>query len=281
MANGQQFTEIESILNSVTPKMTVLDLEREMTPDARKLTVAVTQTPHEPKPPIRAESPAPAHVFHDIAAFTRYVTHYGKHEATTSDVVILADVTKETIAAVLDETAGSGRTVVTFHPEKHPLFIPWYNAIGKKIPVVDFAKFAMERRRSVVDPDGRELAIMLSQVRGESTFTLHTGVGKNALNGLMVRTKIEGTVRDLPIELPESLTIEVPLYLGQSKVRIELDLLIFSPEPDSIYVTITAADLEERFVESFQAMVEQLTDDLPTASCGLGSLQYRSWEYLK
>lgn len=266
---------LDTLLTSVNRDMTILDVAKDAA--GTKLMWGRKELP--PDPPQRAESPPPAHVFAEVGALVSYLRTYATSALGQSRVVALADVPNEVIRATIDETQTTGRVSVEFRPQAHPLLQPWLGILGRKLEVADFARFVMQRRRSIVSPDGRELALILSQITAQSTFTLHAGTGKDCLNGLLVHTRINGNDKTLPMELPETIALEVPIYLGLKSQRIELDLLVSTDGPDTVVVVVTAADLAEKRLASFLEMLDVISESIEGV-VGLGTLKYGQWDYL-
>jgi hypothetical protein len=229
-------------------------------------------------------SPRRSHVFQDVDAFGAYLAKFG----SVSDCSVLADVTGQTISAVLDEHSATGYECVEFVPELHPAFVPWKQVIGRQFSVVDFAGFVAQNRRAVKSArapggeqfDGRELALTLSQVTAKSVIKMAAGVGAKSINGVMVETEIKGQRREMPVELPDCITIEAPIFIGTDPVEIEFDLLILGKADDGVYAVLTSTQLQEAFVAAMSCFVGQLKEILPNLVVGLGKLHYTNWETL-
>jgi len=283
MNEGTTGTVIEDFIRDVRKgQENVLDLVRQVGQDGTEHIVVGLQNrelqPEQPKAPIREETPARCHQFHDIDAMTSYLEQYG-----TEHTVVLADVKAGAFSAVIDESQENGIEVIGCKPLIHPLFEPWDGMFDSTVPVLEFAKFIMQHRRAVTHPDGRELALMFSQITAKSNVTLNRGSGSKSINGVMVEVKIEGssTTRTEPHELPDSITIEVPIYVNQIAQRIELDLMVSMDGNNEVVVYVSASGLLEAKVRSMLDMLTTLRSALDVGTIGLGTVKHIEWDYLE
>lgn len=275
---------VEHLLRSCPPgKETLFDLVRELDPEGKpvgRLLVQTVERPKEPSPePRRAESPPRAHTFFEAAAFAQYLADRGAPET-----VVLADVRASAMVAVLDDQADRGFELIRFEVQPHPLWEAWEQLLACQdgVELREFARFVMTRRRQIREPDGRELAITLNQVTATKKITRQVGQGVRAVNGLVIETQIQGTAREIPVELPDSLTLELPLVLGGTVQTIHLDLLVQAGE-DGIVVHLAAPGAAEARLATFEALVEEVRRLLPydrRVIVGLGRIAHGTWKYL-
>jgi hypothetical protein len=232
--------------------------------------------PEPPRPPTRAESPKRAHSFAEVDGFGAYLRKYG-----TEDTVILGDLSRPAISAILDETDAYGFEIVTLLPQPSPLLAPWLALMAKPVPVTAFAEAVIANRRSVDEPNARELVSELSQITATETTTLQRGRGNAALNGIIVRTEIQGQTRDEVVELPEIIVIEAPVYLGLPAQRLELDLTLIVHEGE-IYARLTCSQLVEANLAAFNSMLEHLRelDEAKAWTIAMGRPGHQDWAYL-
>lgn len=234
-----------------------------------------------PEPPI-ARAHARCHRFHDVDTFAAYVKRESETQGTTP--LILADVDSRTIKAVLDDQPADmhdgvyDREIVDLAAVEHPLFTPWAALLDRPAPVLEFALFCMRNRRAIVDPDGRELAMVFSQVKMSKAIQMYSGVGKRSLNGVIVDIEIAGEKKGVPVELPETIAIEVPLFVGTSPQRIEIDLLVTN-QGEHVVVFSTAADVEAQRIAAFEEMVAKIREATGQL-VGLGTIAQRAWRTL-
>lgn len=273
---------IGQLLRAVRPgQENIIDLVAEQladgTPHKRVTLGQRTLQAEAPKPPQRAESPRRAHRFADLAGFVAYLR---KYKSTEGDTVVLADVGNQTIAATLDEKAVSGFEVVTLKPAVHPLFAPWADLLeAGQIEIGKFAEFLLANRRVVSSPDGMELVATFSQVRASVNTTIKRGIGNKSINGVMVTVEIAGESKAQPVDLPNSITIQAPLFVGTSEQDIEIDLLLTSPSAGVIAVTLTSAGVLEARVAAFLDMLEAIRG-VEGLTVGMGRPAVKPWAYV-
>lgn len=270
---------IDDIIKAVTPNQaTVIDVAGDG--PARKLTVEMRKLlPEAPRIPILAPSPARAHIFLSAASLADYLARYG-----CAETVVYADPENERISAVLNERAPSGgHELVTMAPQLHPLWAPWAKLAGRRISLEDFARFVAENRRSIIEPAGRELSMTLSQVRAVVSVEIDRGRGKDAVNGLVVRSKIQGTEKSERVELPDSLALHVPLYVQTDAKRVDLDLCIEADRDGTVSVLVTSGTVAEARVAAFGEMIETVRGGTEALGCvhTFGRPQHRPWDVLE
>lgn len=248
---------------------------------ARKL------NPEAPRPPVLAESPPRRHVFHSAQSLGDYLARYGRRET-----VVFADQQAEEFSAVLHEREHTsdeknirqgGFEIVSMKPQEHPLWTPWRAIAGREIDVKEFAQFLTQHRRSVTEPNGKALSILLSQVRTSVSIEVQTGRGRSAVNGIMVTTKVTGAndQKDA-LEIPDTIKIRVPLYAECEPEEIELDLTVQGSEEGATVIVSAGTVLEAR-IKAFEKMLRVVTEK--TADLGLvvthGKPQHGQWSALQ
>jgi hypothetical protein len=258
---------------------TIFDLLDEGGESVRRIEVARRKL--QPEPPVQWPEPEKAsakarnHIFQDVETFSQYIAR----EASATDAsIVLADVKDRQIVCVLNEDEEKDRETVSFHATDHPLFLPWLQILNRPIDATEFALFCQKYRRTILKPDGRELALLFSQIRMAKQVTVAQGIGKKALNGVMVQIEIAGQKQDSLIDLPDSITISTPLFIGSDPLEIEIDLLV-TDKNDQVVVFATAPDIEAKQVEAFESIVEQIRQDSGLL-VGLGQVKHRDWDVL-
>lgn len=219
-----------------------------------------------------ARDPARAHTFNDIASFGQYC----RREALEGHSIGLACYKSQTITVVLDESMDAGRESIEFKAEIHPLFAPWAAMLDRAQDVIAFSVFAQKYRRSIVKPDGREVAMIFSQIKMSKSIEIQRGKGMKSLNGVMIHTEISGVKQDTVLELPEEIEIECPIFIGADPVRIILDVLV-TDKDDEVVVYLTSPDLAEAKVKSFESFVGKLAIAAPNVLVGLGQVGSKAW----
>lgn len=276
--------DLTNLIETLQPgQRTVFDLAEALDDQgqktgARKLTVELRrELPAEPRAPKREESPKRSHEFISAKSLAEYLQKYG-----TKDTVVFADPEAEVISAVLDESAHQGFQIVTMKPAPHPLWTPWAQFAGRHRDVMDFAKFVVENRRTIAQPDARELILDLSQIRASVSVEIQKGRGKTAMNGLMVTTEIKGAKEAGPVDLPETITIHAPLYVDTDARDLDLDLCIEAQSNGGVTVLVTSSAVAEARVAAFMDMVDQIRTVIAAkgATFTFGRPRHTAWNYL-
>lgn len=240
----------------------------------KKLIVEQRQLlPEAPRHPIRASSPARAHTFATAASLAAYLVRYGG-----DNTVVFADAAEEKITAILDERAEKGFERLVMDPETHPLWMPWREAVSRRMRIADLALLIRTNRRSV--SGGAALAALLSQVNADVKVERRSGQGKSAINGLVVTTKIQGTEQGMPIDLPDTIFIVTPLYVGTAIRTIELDLLIDADRDGNVYATLTPGNLAEERVAAFEEMCAAVEKGFGKGVFVYGTDATTEWKHL-
>jgi hypothetical protein len=214
------------------------------------------------------------HIFHDHLSFAAYVAREAKGE----DSLILADASSEVIRAVLRESYTEQPEFVLMKPTIHPMFEPWLAILDKRIPVLQFGLFCARNRSTIVEPPGRQVALTFQQIKMAKTIEVNRGVGAKALNGIVIQTDIGGKSTSDLVEIPESIKIECPVYIGSYALEIVLDVLI-TGEDDEVVVYVTCPLLAARRNEAFESFVLGIREALgPGYIVGLGSVKHAAWD---
>lgn len=266
--------------NQENGRETVIDIANELDEDEvphRRVTFGMRDVAPEVIEPTIAEARARDHEFHSLKEFGDYLV---RECQPISNAVALADVSENRIVAVLDEKTGNDREQISFLAKLHPLFQPWWDLIGKSTDVREFALFVMQQRSSIVRPEGREMALLFSQVKSSKKVTKRVGFGAKAINGVMVEIQIGSESKEHEIELPESVDLFVPLFLGLSQTSVTLDLVVHEDKSGNLCVGVTAPGIEERRVEAFSDMVDSLREQTEMI-VGLGQVKHRDWRTIK
>ena len=243
-----------------------------------RATVAVQNRTLQPEPkpaPRRAPSLAREHTFYDVESLGRYL---GKYK--TEDTVVTADVKRLIFKAVLNEVAQQGREALYLHCRHHPLFVPWAELLDcGQVPVGQLLTVIAANRRAISEPEPKELLLTLSQLRGATKVALDVGTpqaNRPCINGLVVTSEVSTAHY---VEIPESITVEAPLFIGRPPVVVILDLVLQVANENTVTVTVTSSDLERLKVSEFEDMLVQL-NEVPGIIVGMGSLEYREWLHL-
>lgn len=257
----------------------IVNVAKKLVGDKEEITFSMQNRrlqPEQPQDPVRQESPARAHVFHDIAGFKSYL---GKYK--TPDTVVMADVRRNCIHAILDEKAARGFEVVELCPMLHPLFVPWDGLLDDaEVPMKNFVSFLAKNKRSVVAPDGKSLVFLLSQIKASIDTTLYQGKGNNSVNGLTCKFKIAGNEQTEQVHIPDVIKVKTPVYVKTEPVEFEVDLIIGLNDEKEIVVECCSADIVQIRVDLFSKMLDDI-QTLEGVVVTTGGPVTKPWAYLK
>ncbi|HUW31455.1 MAG TPA: DUF2303 family protein [Planctomycetota bacterium] len=213
--------------------------------------------PEPPPDPVKAPSPKRTHSFADAEGFAAYLAKYG-----SDNTVVLANPVLLHMDGILDERAERGFERVGFDATVHPLFDPWDVALAQgPWPLRDFTTILAQNRRSIIEPDGRELVHLLSQIRVSKKVEIRCGVGSTSINGMLVETKIAGEARTEEAELPERITICCPVFLDTAERTMEIDLLLLE-EGGEVYVQLSSTDAAAARLAAFGELLDRIKANL-------------------
>ena len=257
-----------------------LQIIKEALPEGgEKTTIALQNRQLQPELPLEsklARSPRRAHTFHTVAATAAYINAYG-----SVNTVVLADVTARQATIVLNEVNELGFEVLTFTPAPHPLFQRWEKVLDATSALSAFVRFVLFNRAQVIEPEGRQFALLLSQLRISKDVRIYQGMGAESINGLTVTTKVEGTERTERVSLPDQITVLLPLFVNTQPQPITLDLTLDAGgKDDEVCIHVAAPDLLDALCLVFQDMVEELAAACTVAKpevVGLGSITHKPW----
>ena len=213
------------------------------------------------------------HVVYDARTFASYVNKYGN-----DDTVILADPEESVIVAILDEKAGEGgRENVNLALQIHPRWLPWSVILGVRLKLDVLIKVCRVNRDTIYD--GKQLVFALSQIRSSVEITKYDGKGRTALNGMLIKTKIEGARGEDIVELPETIVLDTAMYLGTEGRRIELQLVLEVNADEGVTAQLFCGEAEVVRFAIFEKLVTDIREalTLEDAIVGLGEPRFRSW----
>jgi len=228
--------------------------------------------------PERMESPARAHVFHEVDGFLAYID-----ENRTKNTVIFADVNNTMIYAVLDDGAEKGFEQIRFEALYHPEFVLLNKTLlDDTMDIMTFARNLM-RNRNVLAGDSekaKQLALMMRQITVSSKITACSGVGAKSVNGIMCTTEAKAGVAEDQIDLPDSIAVKVPIYIDTAPVQFDIDLTMTANRTGQVEVTTDNPELELRKFEVFQLIMERVRN-FDGVLVTLGKPMTKEWAYNK
>jgi len=278
MESSNNFDVLEQFLRRVGKgQENVIEIIKEVLQDgSEKVTMALQnrQLQPEQKPhPVRMESPAREHKFHDVMGFVKYLQKYA-----SEDTVVFGDLASLKFSAILNDRAKNGFEIITFRPGLYPVYAAWENVLDKEIKLEEFVNFLISHRRSISEPDGKELVFTLSQVKASTHITLNKGRGNHAINGLMCETSIQGQNKSEPVELPEIIVLQTPIFVNTEEKRIEVDMVL-SARGQDIFVLATSSDVLLAKLEAFDKMAAVIGENEKFILTS-GNPDYGSWAYI-
>ncbi len=268
---------INEFIDKVSPgKPTTVELATKLTTGTTGPREALTVTLRKPiEMPVRAESPARSHTFNSVQGFVEYLQRYGSGQ----DVLVLADPDTGAMTAVLNEKAMQGFETVRFMPKIDPLYKPWHEKLNDVTKIKDFARF-IQSHKTVIEGDKAQLCALFQQIRLSKNVTMQQGIGARSTNGVMVAMTLQGQVKDVPMDLPESLTILCPMFVDTQETAITMDLLV-EVSHDDVYIRMSSSDAEVQKVALIQQMLTEVKSELTAATISMGTVEHEEWDYVK
>lgn len=262
---------LEGRLKGKSAVMEVLDAAEGKTLDVKIRDV------HEEEPPI-GRALRRNHCFGNVNGLMDYLFDY-KSENT----VVFADPENLSMEIVLDEDSSWRQEVVGMRPAVHPLWKPWRGICGNSDNLRNIVDFLRHNRSQIIEPNGRELVLTLSQIKGSTEFELHEGIGNGSVNGLLIKSKVQGNKDTGLVELPESIKIRCPIFVDQKEVDTEIDLILETKMADGkpvVLATLNASDLRTAELEQFQEMCQGVSEFCKENDLVFtyGRCAYRDWD---
>ncbi len=230
--------------------------------------------------PERMESPARAHTFHDAAGFVEYLGRCEKKKG----MAVFVDVESWKVGCILDEAAAKGFEIVRLEPAEHPEFTMLRESLLDvgAMSMTRLALAVMRNRAVIVDTPqatAKDLAMIMQQITVGTKTKACTGVGKHAVNGVMVETEIKGGPVDELVELPDTITVKLPIYLNTEPVQFGLDLTIGIARGEPVAI-IDAPELVVKKFEVFEEMIRPIKA-MEDVFVSYGRIQTAEWKYNK
>ncbi len=227
--------------------------------------------------PERMESPKRAHIFHDADGFVKYLGRF-----QNENMRVFANLETCQIDCVLDESAKDGFEVVTLIPMEHPQFTLLDSTLIKPavLTMKRLALNVMRNRAVIVDTQqqsARDLAMIMQQITVSTKTKAHTGTGVHAINGFIVETNVKAGPVDELVELPDTIAVELPIYLNTEpkKFGIDITIGIEHNEPSAV---IDCPELITKKLEVFQEIVAPIKK-MDGVFVAAGQRQTGAWLY--
>lgn len=254
-------------------KTNTIELAQEILGDGtKKVTMTLNNKIDTPE---RQESQARSHVFYGLGAFIAYL-----QKNKTETTLILADMERQEIRAVFNDEATKGFEVITFRPQVHPLVAPWLNILkAGTIKIGEFSQFVLLHKNTIVSPIAKDLALTMSQIRVSTSTVMQKGFGKTSINGIICTAEIQGIKENMPIELPDLITLNVPLFVETLPIAFDIDIVV-GTMGDHVVVNVASSDMESKKVEVFENFIKDLkAKDIGNVGCG--NINHQDWKYIE
>ncbi len=250
--------EVKGILEAISEDRTTIDVAKALLEDGKERVSLVVR--QEPVVRERLESGPRAHRIDTWMGVVAYVEKYH-----TENTVIFADARAERALVVIDERAATGVETLTFQPQVDAEFTPWADLIAVgEIAAPDLATFIRANRRTIVDPDGKELALLFSQMRTATAIRLDQGRGGKSVNGVVVETKIQGQKKSELVDIPETVKVRCPIFFDEEPVDLEVDLDAYTqgqPGMTQILVRVSAPGYVKARQQGFDAIITAISEE--------------------
>jgi hypothetical protein len=177
--------------------------------------------------------------------------------------------------------------VILFNPPYHPRFELLRETLLGTHEVAEFAMGVMRNREVIIGVDGqagaangRSLALLMKQITIASEVTAEEGVGNNAVNGVMVKTSVKAGDAKSKVDLPESIQVQVPIYLNTPQVRIDIQVTVKPLRAERVAIICDAPELPVIEHDLFDEILHEVRS-LEGALVSYGSVQFTDWTYNK
>jgi hypothetical protein len=270
--------ELRKILTEVAEGDThVINVDKQLLGDKENVSLDFSRKRQMPE---RMESPARAHTFHDVAGFISYLA---TNKADDAAMVVLADISSQSAAAVLNDKAEKGFEIITFDPPYHPEFVLLSEMLNKTLDIKDFARQILRNMRVIAgeQAEARNIALMMSQITVSSQVTACTGTGKNSISGVMVTTNVKAGVGESKMEIPDSIKFTLPIYLNTDPETFEMDITVIATRnAETVSIQTDAPELAVIKHKLFEKLLEPVKK-MDGVIVSYGMLSTSDWIYNK
>lgn len=272
----------KSIENHVTrieiDEYNTMDVVKKVLGDGKKENVTVTLGRKRIMPE-RMESPARAHVFHDADGFVSYVD-----ANKTDNTLVLATVDDSRVFAVLDDRAEEGFERIYLIPAKDPRFVLLEKSLlQQRMSIESFAIAVMRNREIIQDTDklsARDLALAMQQITVSEKIENCSGIGATSVNGVMCTSTVKAGQAEAKIDIPDILTVKVPIYLNTEAVEFDIDITVLN-QRGAVMAVVDSPQLEVRRFEVFENQILAPIKEMDDVDVSYGYPATEVWEYNK
>lgn len=225
--------------------------------------------------PVRQETPPRAHIFYNLEDMLQYL---GDNVGQNPVALICPhqEGYKWSISVVLDESARMGLENVRYEPRLHPLVKPWINFT---MEVTEFHRFLIQNKSVIRQPAAKELITAFRQIKIAKSISIASGSGTGAVEGMMCETVIGGQSQEVPVPLPEIISIECPFFLDGDDQTFELDCLL-SEKGGKAYIELIFPE-NMAWCMKMDQTAAIIAERMPAMQSGIGSVNHSYWTYLE
>ena len=117
------------------------------------------------------------------------------------------------------------------------------------------------------------------QIRYSRVIHVAFGDSPGTANVIETMTEVKGNSAKSPVDLPDQLTVECPLFYGEGNQQILVDLKV-DTSTECPRVRISSRDADAKRLEAIQAMMAKVQKLLPPeVTVAIGVLDYQPWLY--
>lgn len=220
--NGTAVKEIQALAQQVAVPQTGEPIHYVITPSGMQIIdLQKYQYPHGVPPTRIIASPT----FADQASFCSYVNSY-KDERTR----IAADPAALKFTALIDYHRGGDPEMVkpefvshkpSFKLEHSEQWKLWIKLNDTLIEQEKFAEFLEENRGDISDPAAADLIDIAGQLTAKTEVNFASKINRsNGAATLCYTETIDAKVGSGSIEIPETFTLDIPVFFGESAIKI-------------------------------------------------------------
>jgi uncharacterized protein YfdQ (DUF2303 family) len=206
-------------------------------------------------------------------SFVAYWTRFAK-----DDSVIFADEPSGRYVAIIDYHTRNGdprfcQHGVVYQTQPSLEWETWIGCNGKSMPQADFARFVEDNYIDVVEPAHADMIAVATNLNAKKSveFASSTSLQTGEVQ-FLYQEKISGTAdkRQGSIKIPEKFVVEIPVLLGDIRVRIEARFR-YRIEEGKLRMWYDLHRPEHHKVAAIRRATEQIRKGLPDAPFYLGS----------
>ncbi len=131
----------------------------------------------------------------------------------------------------------------------------------------------------LLKPDAITIQSLYAQIRYSRVIHVAFGDSPGTANVIETMTEVKGNSAKSPVDLPDQLTVECPLFYGEGNQQILVDLKV-DTSTECPRIRISLRDADAKRLEAIQAMMAKVQKLLPPeVTVAIGVLDYQPWLY--